>query len=128
VGTSGAILPLPRSVIIPAGLEPTLSELQAQIDRLSLVVHHGREHQGQLAPMAQQLAQLTDRLADILTGWSETDERRAIAVREVETRLADWGAIENRLHQDSAVRIRELEEAIQHEWLELRQVHDEPVK
>src|SRR6187401_803793 len=38
------------------GLEPTLSELQAQIDRLSLTVHQGREQQGQLAATAHQLA------------------------------------------------------------------------
>jgi len=65
------------------GLEPTLSELQAQIDRLSLTVHQGREHQGQLAPMAQQLTQLTDRLADILNRWSEADQKQAFALREV---------------------------------------------
>lgn len=78
--------------------------------------------------MAQQLAQLTDRLADVLSRWSETDHKHALAVREVESRLVEWGAVENRLHQDSADRIHQLEQAIQHEWLELRQVHEEPVK
>jgi anti-sigma-K factor RskA len=119
---------VPDLLLYHARLEPTLSELQAQIDRLSLAVHQGRETQGHLEPVAHRLAQLTEKCAEILNRWTETDRRHALAVTEVESRLGEWSNIEHRLQQDSAERLRELGQTIEQEWQSLRQVHDEPVK
>ena len=109
-------------------LEPTITDLQAQIDRLSLAVHQARESQGHLEPAAQRLAQLSERCAEILKGWVETDQRHSQAVHDVETRLSEWGAIENRLQRDGVQRLRELQAAIDHEWQAIRHIHEEPVK
>ena len=111
-----------------APLEPTIPELQAQIDRLSLVVQQARAPQMQLEPMAQQLSQLAERCAEILNRWSDTDQRHAVAVSEVEERLGEWSAIEGRLHESSSQRLRELEQTIEREWKTLRDLHEEPVK
>jgi uncharacterized protein YciW len=109
-------------------LEQTAPDLQAQIDRLTLALETWRESRDHLQPMEQQLAQLTERCAEILNRWTETDERHAQAVGQAEARLREWGAIENRLQQDSVQRLRELEETIEQEWQKLRRLHDEPVK
>jgi hypothetical protein len=111
-----------------ARLEPTISDLQAQIDELSHTLREQRGAEGRLAPVEQRLAQLTARCAEIVDHWAEVDHRRAQAVGDVESRLAEWGAIEGRLQQDSARRIREFEHTIEHEWKSLRQIHEEPAR
>jgi hypothetical protein len=109
-------------------LAQTLSDLQAQIDSLSLALYQWRETQAHLQPMEERLSQLTERCGEIVNRWAETGERHAQAVREIEARLHDWGAIESRLQHDSAERIREFEDSIHHEWKSLREVHEQPVK
>jgi hypothetical protein len=109
-------------------LEPTPSDLQAQLDRLSLTVQMGRESKGSLEPATQQLARLAERCNEILSRWQEADALHSHVVNEAEMRLTDWGAIENRLEQDYAKRLKQLEEAIGHEWQALRRIHEEPVK
>ena len=109
-------------------LDPTSSDLQAQIDRLSLTVQMGRESKGSLDPATQQLARLAERCNDILSRWADADALHSHVVNEAEMRLTEWGAIENRLEQDYAKRLRQLEEAIGHEWQALRRIHEEPVK
>lgn len=109
-----------------APLEQT-ADLQAQIDRLSLALHQWRETQDHLRPMEQRLYELTERCAEILNRWTETDHRHAQAVSAMEDRLNDMGAVEDRLHKDSLHRLRELESSIEHEWNALRQIHEEPV-
>jgi len=83
---------------------------------------------GHPEPVEQRLSQLTDRCAAILNNWTQIDERHSRAVRDVETRLSEWSAIENRLQQDAVERLRDLERSIEHEWKALRQLHEEPVK
>ena len=73
-------------------LERRLTELQSQINRLSLSLHLWQERQ--------------DRL--------------------LEQRLTDWNAIEARAQKDASTRMRELQETIEHEWSELRQVQQDP--
>lgn len=109
-------------------LEPTTSDLQAQIDRLSLTVQMGRESKGSLEPATQQFARLAERCNEILNRWADADALHAQVVSEAELRLTEWGAIENRLEQDYAKRLRQLEDAIGHEWQALRRIHEEPVK
>lgn len=69
-------------------LERRLTELQSQINRLSLSLHLWQERQ--------------DRL--------------------FEQRLTDWNAIEARAQKDASTRMRELQDTIEHEWHELRQL------
>jgi hypothetical protein len=109
-------------------LEQTASELQAQIDRLTLAIKEWRDAQEHLQPVEEQLTQLTERCAEILNRWAETDQRHAHAVAEVEARLTEWGAIEDRLQQDSSKRLRDFEGRIEHEWNALRQMHEEPIR
>ena len=73
-------------------LERRLTELQSQINRLSLSLHLWQERQ--------------DRL--------------------FEQRLTDWSAIEARAQKDASTRMRELQETIEHEWSELRQLQHDP--
>jgi hypothetical protein len=73
-------------------LERRLTELQSQINRLSLSLHLWQERQ--------------DRL--------------------LEQRITDWSAIEARAQKDASNRMRELQETIEHEWSELRQVQQDP--
>ena len=78
--------------------------------------------------MEQRLSLLTERCSEILNRWTDTDQRHADAIKQVEAKLNDWTAIEERLEQDSLQRIREFEGTIEHEWSQLRQMHAEPVK
>jgi hypothetical protein len=109
-------------------LEDTLPDIHAQIDRLSVAVQQWRDMQNHLEPVEQRLSQLTERCAQILNNWTDTDGRHARAVRDVEARLSEWSAIENRLQQDSVQRMRHLEQNIEQEWKALRHVHEEPVR
>jgi hypothetical protein len=109
-------------------LDHTITELQAQIDQLSLALHQWRSTQDHLEPMEQRLTELTERCAEILNRWTATDARHAQAVGQVEERLNEWNAIESRLQQDAGKRLRELEIVIENEWKALRQLHEEPVR
>lgn len=89
-------------------MEPTTSDLQAQIDRLSLVVQQGRESKTTLEPVAHQLSLLTERCAEILHRLTESDERRTQALGEVEARLSaqDWQVL-RQLHEEPVKQLRE---------------------
>jgi chromosome segregation ATPase len=113
---------------MPASLDHTITELQAQIDQLSLALHQWRTTQDHLEPMEQRLSELTDRLADILNRWAAAGDRHASAIGQVEDRINDWSAIEARLQRESAQRLKELETTIEHEWKALRQMHEEPIR
>src|SRR5262249_4262820 len=73
-------------------LERRLTELQSQINRLSLSLHLWQERQ--------------DRL--------------------FEQRLTDWTAIEARAQKDASTRLRELQDTIEHEWSEPKQLQHDP--
>jgi len=88
----------------------------------------GRESKGSVEPAAQQLSRLAERCQEILNRWAEADAMHAHVVSEAEMRLTEWGAIENRLEQDYAERLRHLEQTVAHEWQALRRIHEEPVK
>jgi len=109
-------------------LDPTVSELQAQIERLSTAVQQARETQGRLEPMEQRLSQLVERCAEILERWADADQRHTLTVGDVEARLSEWASLEHRLQQDSLQRSRALESTVEQEWEALRQRHEEPIK
>jgi hypothetical protein len=111
------------------GLEQRLSELQAQIDQLNLSLHLWRQREEQIPPPTERrLLELTDRCAEILDQWSTAGERHAKALVQIESRLSGLTALETRVQHDAAERIHGLERVIEHEWVALRQIHEEPVK
>jgi hypothetical protein len=109
-------------------LDPTVSELQAQIDRLSSAVQQARDTQGRLEPMEQRLSQLVERCAEILERWADADQRHTLTIGDVEARLGEWASLERRIQQDSLQRSRALESTVEQEWEALRQRHEEPIK
>lgn len=109
-------------------LEPTIDDLQAQIDRLNRTIREWRDQQERQAPREDRLSQLSDRGSEILSRWEATDQRYSQAVDEIEARLADWGAMESRLHRDALERVRTFERTMQSEWQTLRQMHEEPLR
>jgi len=110
------------------GFEQRLADLEAQIDRLSVTLHHWRETQDHLQPMERRLSHLTEQCAEILEQWTATGERHAHAVGELEARLTGWSDVETRLQHEASSRFHALERIIEHEWSFLRHLHEEPAK
>jgi F0F1-type ATP synthase membrane subunit b/b' len=108
-------------------LEPTLSDLQAQIDQLSVAVQRAREAPGPPEAL-NQLTELAERCRGILKRWTDLDDRHAEAIVEVEARLGEWSAIESRLERESADRMRALEQAVEREWKALKDIHEAPAQ
>jgi hypothetical protein len=104
-----------------------LTDLQAQIDQLSLTLQFWRQTQDHLQPMERRLSRLTEECAEILDRWRTTGERHAQAVDELETRLVGWSEIEARLQQETSERLRVLERSIESEWSVLRRLHEQPI-
>jgi hypothetical protein len=115
-------------VSLQVPFEQRLTDLQAQIDQLSLTLQFWRQTQDHLQPMERRLSRLTEECAEILDRWKTTGERHAQAVDELETRLVGWSEIEARLQQETSERLRVLERSIESEWSVLRHLHEEPVK
>jgi hypothetical protein len=111
-----------------SGLDQRISELQGQLDRLTVSLQLWREQQEHLKPAEDRLADLAHQCAQIIAQVSSTGERQARAVGQLEERVSAFGAAEERLHQDAAERLRALERAIEQEWSALRQIHEEPVR
>jgi anti-sigma-K factor RskA len=110
------------------GFEQRLADLEAQIDRLSVTLHHWRETQDHLQPMERRLSHLTEQCAEILEQWTATGARHAHAVGELEARLTGWSDVETRLQREASSRFQALERVIEHEWSFLRHLHEEPAK
>jgi hypothetical protein len=109
-------------------VELRLSELQTQIDRLSLALHqwHATPEDGH--PTEEHLSQLLERCNETLSRVSAIDERHSKTIAQLEARLSDWSFIESRLEQDSDQRIRQFEQIIEHEWQALRKLHEDPAR
>jgi hypothetical protein len=102
--------------------EQRLSAFQTQLDPLQHVPT------GNVPTEEQRLALLTEECAEIVRRWALTSERHARAVTRFEAHLTEWNDAGTRLQQDAAQRIEQLENVIQHEWSELKQLHGEPVR
>jgi hypothetical protein len=109
-------------------LEQRFVDLEAQIDRLNLMLQRWRETEDDREPVERRLAELTDQCAGILKQWTATSERYAQAVGELETRLTGWNDIETRLQRDATWRFQGLERTIEREWASLRLLHEEPAR
>jgi len=110
------------------GLEQRLGELQSQIDQLTVSLERWRHKEEQLQPTEERLLQLTERCAEVLDRWTTAGARHAEALDQIETRLSGLKALEGRVQEDASARVHDLEQAIEHEWMALRQIHEEPVR
>lgn len=109
-------------------VELRLSELQTQIDRLSLALHQWQATPEDTHPAQERLSQLLERCNETLSRVSAIDERHSKTVAQLEARLSDWSFVESRLEQDSDQRIRQFEQIIEHEWEALRKLHEDPAR
>jgi hypothetical protein len=80
------------------------------------------------ASTEQRLALLTEECAEIVRRWALTSERHARAVTRFEGHLTEWNDAGARLQQDAAQRIEQLQQLIQQEWSELKELHEAPVR
>ena len=94
-------------------LEQRISEMQAQLDRLSAAAELPGEDREHVALMESRLALLTQQCAEILDKWTLTDLRHTRALGDMEARLGQWEQLETRVEQ---------------EWLALRQMLEQPVR
>lgn len=102
--------------------EQRLSAFQTQLEPLQ------HTPTGTVPATEQRLALLTEECAEIVRRWALTSERHARAVTRFEAHLTEWNDAGSRLQQDAAQRIEQLEKVIQHEWRELKQLHEDPVR
>ena len=109
-------------------LEQRTSELQLQIEQVSVALQQIRHTHDTLQQMETRLAEMTSECAGILDRWAKNDERHASAVAELHGRLSEWNDLERKLLSESATRIYQFERSVQHEWQALRQKHEEPLQ
>lgn len=111
-----------------SGSDQRLSELEAQIERLTRALQEWRGTESHVHPLEDRLTALTEQCADILKQWSATGDRHAQAVGELEARLTGWNDVEARLQRDATWRFQALERVIEQEWASLRHLHEEPTR
>lgn len=82
-------------------LERRLTEIQSQINRLSLSLHLWRERQDRLAPMEARLSQFTEQCSELVDRWAATGERQAQAVDGLEQRISEFNVVDTRAQQEA---------------------------
>jgi hypothetical protein len=100
-------------------------DLQTQIEDLRVALQDWRRTREYSQPTLERLAQITVQCARMVETWQMTEQRRS-APERLEEQAGDRGAVERRLEEDAAERVRALERTIEHEWRALREGHDEP--
>ena len=108
------------------GFEQRLTELQGQIDRLTISLQLWRDGQERLTPADERLARFADDVSEVLEEWSAIGDRHARAVEALEQQVAAFASVESRLHAESAERFITLQRMVQQEWATLRQLQLEP--
>jgi anti-sigma-K factor RskA len=111
-----------------SSFDQRLTDLQSQLERLSVTLQDWREQQDHLKPAENRLAELTRQCGDIVHQWSATSHRQERAVQQLEERVSAFSSAEERLHKDSAHRLQSLERVIEQEWSGLRQLHQAPAR
>jgi hypothetical protein len=79
-------------------------------------------------PLEQRLSVMANEYAEYLKQWTNTVERHARAVTQLEGYIGEWKDTSSRLHEDSSQRLDELEGRIEREWNALRVIHETPIK
>ncbi len=111
-----------------SSFDQRLTDLQSQLERLSVTLQDWRQQQDHLKPAEDRLADLTRQCGDIVHQWSATSGRQERAVQQLEERVSAFSSAEERLHKDSAHRLHSLERVIEQEWSGLRQLHQAPAR
>ena len=111
-----------------SSFDQRLTDLQSQLERLSVTLQDWRQQQEHLKPAEDRLADLTRQCGDIVHQWSATSNRQERAVQQLEERVSAFSSAEERLHKDSAHRLQSLERVIEQEWSGLRQLHQAPAR
>ena len=111
-----------------SSFDQRLTDLQSQLERLSVTLQDWRQQQDHLKPAEDRLADLTRQCGDIVHQWSATSNRQERAVQQLEERVSAFSSAEERLHKDSAHRLQSLERVIEQEWSGLRQLHQAPAR
>lgn len=111
-----------------SNLERRVAAIQEQLDHLSAVAEIPAEEREHAAAVDERLALLSQQCAEILDRWTLTDLRHGRALAEMEARLREWERLETRVEQGAHERLQQLEQKIEGEWRELRQVLEQPVK
>lgn len=109
-------------------LERRLTELQSQINRLSLSLHLWHERQERLQPVEHRLNQLTEQYSEMVDRAAVTGDRHAQMLGELEHRLTDWSTVDTHARDGASARVVDLQRMIEQEWEALKRAHDEPVK
>jgi hypothetical protein len=109
-------------------LERRVAAIQRQLEHLSSAVDLPAEQREHAAAVEERLSLLSQQCAEILDRWTLTDLRHARALGEMEARLHEWERLETRVEQGAHDRLHQLEQKIENEWKELRQVLEQPVK
>jgi Anti-sigma-K factor rskA, C-terminal len=109
-------------------IEQRTSDLQLQFEHVSLALQQLRQTQESLHGMEQRLSDMTSECSGILDRWEANDQKHATAVAELHSRLSEWNDIERRLLNESTTRIHQFERNLQHEWVAIRQSHEEPIR
>lgn len=110
------------------GLEQRLTDLQAQLEQLSTTLHRWRDEQERISPAETRLDELAHAVRELVEQWHGATDRQARVVGSFEERVAAFSDAEQRLHQDTADRLRHLEQQIEQEWHTLRQMHEVPLR
>lgn len=109
-----------------SGLEQRLSELQAQIDRLTISLQLWRDGQERITPADERLSRFADEVGEVLDAWSTIGDRHARAVDALEQQIAAFAAVEKRFHRDSAEPFLAVHQVVQQEWASLSPLELEP--
>ncbi len=105
---------------IPSTVGPTPHELDATLDHLARLCER-------LETAEQRFKRLTDECEGVLHGLVAVDRHHSGAVANLQARLGEWCNLEGKLLQESARRIEQFERGVGHEWLVIRQMHEEPI-
>ena len=99
---------------------PLPGELEATLAHLGRLC-------GRLEQAETRFKQLTDECEGVLKGLVAVDRRHSSVIAGLNDRLGDWCHLESKLLEASARRIEQFERGVGHEWMVLRQMHEEPL-
>lgn len=119
-GSTGASEVPGNDLPVGCGTRPPVSQLDATLDHLEGLC--SRLEQAEL-----RFKQLTDECQAVLQGLVAVDRRHSSVVAGLNERLGDWCHLEGKLLEESARRIEQFERGVSHEWMVIRQLHEEPV-
>jgi hypothetical protein len=105
---------------IAAAPRPAAGQVDATLDHLTRLC-------GRLEQAEARFKHLTDECEGVLQSLVAVDRRHSSVVAGLNERLGDWCHLEGKLLEESARRIEQFERGVSHEWMVIRQLHEEPI-